>query len=195
MSALRKKQFRHGLLSDIRVVPRFGSHSSLTCYPLRTPWRDRNRLFRACGSDLGLRHVMSGSALLTVLQSASPRADFSGLPGSPLQRPVKLLTPVQICPSNKIQNERRFRSPRGHRRLDCAREIFAGHNTKSSFLINAVDCEGHLKGLGNHLPNIRQDAGLAVAASPCRASARAESCPKWFWAVRKIRCVGCACKG
>src|SRR5215469_18078434 len=50
----------------------------------------------------------------------------------------------------------------------------------SSFPINAVDCEGHLKGPGNHLPNIQQDAGLAVTAFPSRAGARAESCPKWF---------------
>ena len=82
-------------LSEFRVVARFGSHSWLTCCPLRPPG-DGNRLFRACGSDLSLRHVMSGSALATVLESASPRADFSGLPGSRLQRPVKLLTPVQI---------------------------------------------------------------------------------------------------
>src|SRR5215469_8566744 len=46
-----------------------------------------------CGSDVGLRHVMSGSALPTILQSASRRADFSGLPGSLLLRPVKLLAP------------------------------------------------------------------------------------------------------
>jgi hypothetical protein len=34
-----------------------------------------------------------GSALPTILQSASRRADFSGLPGSLLLRPVKLLAP------------------------------------------------------------------------------------------------------
>src|SRR5262249_15996065 len=50
-------------------------------------------LFQACGPDIGLRHVMSGSALPTVLQSASRRADFSELPGSLLLRPVKLLAP------------------------------------------------------------------------------------------------------
>jgi len=36
---------------------------------------------------------MSGSALPIILQSASRRADFSGLPGSLLLRPVKLLAP------------------------------------------------------------------------------------------------------
>jgi len=36
---------------------------------------------------------MSSSALPTVLQSASRRADFSGLPGSLLLRPAKLLAP------------------------------------------------------------------------------------------------------
>jgi len=36
---------------------------------------------------------MSASALPTILQSASRRADFSGLPGSLLLRPVKLLAP------------------------------------------------------------------------------------------------------
>ena len=101
-------------LSDFRVVPRFGSHSSLTCCPLRPPGR--------------WQPVVPGHAV-------------------------------------------------------------------STFPIDAVDCEGHLKGLGNHLPNIHQDAGLGVTAFPCRASARAESCPKRFWAVRKIRCVVCACKG
>jgi hypothetical protein len=35
--------------------------------------------FQSCGSDLGLRHVMSGSALPTILLSASRRADFSEL--------------------------------------------------------------------------------------------------------------------
>ena len=38
---------------------------------------------------------MSGSALPTILLSASRRADFSGLPGSLLLRPVKWLAPVQ----------------------------------------------------------------------------------------------------
>ncbi len=69
-------------LGDLRVVPRFRCPSFLTCRPLR-PRGDRNRFV----PDL------SGSALPTILQSASRRADFWGLPGSLLLRPVKLLAP------------------------------------------------------------------------------------------------------
>jgi hypothetical protein len=43
---------------------------------------------------------MSGSALPTILQSASRRADFSGLPGSLLLRPVKLLAPCADLTGN-----------------------------------------------------------------------------------------------
>ena len=154
--------------------------------PSSTPWGDRNRLFQACGSDLGLRHVMSGSALPTVLQSASPRADLSLSSCSPRGRSDRL---------TRSKTNAAFGRPVAIGTLTAPGRFFAGPNTRSSFPINAVDCEGHLKGLGNHLPNIHQDAGLAVTAFPCRASVRAESCPKWFWAVRKIRCVVCACKG
>jgi hypothetical protein len=73
---------------------------------------------------------MSGSARPTVLQSLHP-ADFPGLPAA-FATACQVRIPVPIGPSNKIQNERRFRSPHGHRHLDCAQEIFAGHNTMSS---------------------------------------------------------------
>ena len=79
-------------LGDLRAVPRFRCPSFLTCRPQR-PRGDRNRLVPDMRFRLGLRHVMSGSALPTVLQSASRRADISGLPGSLLLRPVKLLAP------------------------------------------------------------------------------------------------------
>ena len=139
--------------------------------------------------------VMRGSAVLTVLQSASPRADFSGLPGSLLQRPSSCSPLVRSVRLTRSKTNAAFGRPAAIGTSTGPGRFFAGHKTMSSSRIDAVDCEGHLKGLGNHLPNIRQDAGLAVAAFPCRASARAESCPKWFWAVRKIRCVVCACKG
>jgi hypothetical protein len=51
---------------------------------------------RGMGSHEGktvLRRWRKVSALPTILQSASRRADFSGLPGSLLLRPVKLLAP------------------------------------------------------------------------------------------------------
>ena len=58
-----------------------------------TPGRSQPVCSSLAVPDIGLRHVMSGSALPTILQSASRRADFSGLPGSLLLRPVKLLAP------------------------------------------------------------------------------------------------------
>ena len=61
--------------------------------PSTTPGEIATGWFQSCGSDVGLRHVMSGSALPTILQSASRRADISELPGSLLLRPVKLLAP------------------------------------------------------------------------------------------------------
>jgi len=47
--------------------------------PSTTPGRSETGWFQSCGPDIGLRHVMSGSALPTVLLSASRRADFSEL--------------------------------------------------------------------------------------------------------------------
>ena len=47
--------------------------------PSTTPGRSVTGWFQTCGPDIGLRHVMSGSALPTILQSASRRADFSEL--------------------------------------------------------------------------------------------------------------------
>ena len=47
--------------------------------PSTTPGRSVTGWFQSCGPDIGLRHVMSGSALPTVLLSASRRADFSEL--------------------------------------------------------------------------------------------------------------------
>jgi hypothetical protein len=61
--------------------------------PSTTPGRSGIGLFQSCDPDIGLRHLINGSALPAILQSASRRADISGLPGSPLLRPVKLLTP------------------------------------------------------------------------------------------------------
>jgi hypothetical protein len=79
-------------LGDLRVVPRFRGPSFLTCRPLR-PRGDRHRFVPDMRFRHRLRHVMSGSALPSILLSASRRADFSGLPGSLLLRPVKLLAP------------------------------------------------------------------------------------------------------
>jgi hypothetical protein len=47
--------------------------------PSTTPGRSVTGWFQSCGPDIGLRHVMSGSALPTILLSASRRADFSEL--------------------------------------------------------------------------------------------------------------------
>jgi hypothetical protein len=47
--------------------------------PSTTPGRSETGWFQSCGPDLGLRHVMSGSALPTILLSASRRADYSEL--------------------------------------------------------------------------------------------------------------------
>jgi hypothetical protein len=47
--------------------------------PSTTPGRSVTGWFQPCGPDIGLRHVMSGSALPTILLSASRRADFSEL--------------------------------------------------------------------------------------------------------------------
>lgn len=163
--------------------------------PSSTPRGDGNRLFQTCGSDLGLRHVMSGSAFQRSCNPLHPGPTFRGFlvrfcnglsSCAPLYRSDRL---------TRSKTNAAFGRPVAIGTSTVPRENFTGHNTMSSFPIDAVDCEGHLKGLGNRLPNIHQDAGLAVTAFPCRASARAESCPKWFWAVRKIRCVVCACKG
>jgi hypothetical protein len=76
--------------------PASGSTLSLAFLPdmpsSTTPGRFATGLFQTCGSDIGLRYVMNG-ALSTILQSASRRADFWGLPGSLLLRPGKLLAP------------------------------------------------------------------------------------------------------
>ena len=80
-------------LGDLRVVPRFRAVRPSWHAVLYDPGEIATGLFQPCGPDIGLRHVMSGSALPTILQSASRRADFSGLPGSLLLRPVKLLAP------------------------------------------------------------------------------------------------------
>ena len=90
------------LIPDVFAVhpaprrPSSGSTLSLPFLPdmpSYDPGEIRTGLFQTCGSHLGLRHVMSGSALPTILQSASRRADISELPGSLLLRPVKLLAP------------------------------------------------------------------------------------------------------
>src|ERR1700731_3044228 len=47
--------------------------------PSATPGRSVTGWFQPCGPDIGLRHVMSGSALTTILLSALRRADFSEL--------------------------------------------------------------------------------------------------------------------
>ena len=61
--------------------------------PSTTPGKSVTGWFQSCGPDIGLRHVMSGSALPTILLSASRRADFSELTGSLMLRPVKSLAP------------------------------------------------------------------------------------------------------
>ena len=107
-------------LSDFRVVPRFGSHSSKRCYPLRPP----GEIATGCS-----RHAFASYAWLGRPNGPAIRFTEGRLFGASwfaFAAAVKLLTPGQICPSNKIQNERRFRSPRGHRHLDCAREILCG---------------------------------------------------------------------
>jgi hypothetical protein len=82
----------------VHTAPRRPSSGSTLSLPVlldmpssTTPGRSQTGWFQTCGSHIGLRHVMSGSALPTVLQSASRRTDFSGLPGSLLLRPGKLL--------------------------------------------------------------------------------------------------------
>jgi len=63
--------------------PPSGSTLSLSFLPdmpsSTTPGRSETGWFQSCGPDIGLRHVMSGSALPTILLSASRRADFSEL--------------------------------------------------------------------------------------------------------------------
>jgi hypothetical protein len=66
-------------LDDLRVVPRFRCPFLPNMPPSTTPGRSETGWFQSCGPDIGLRHVMSGSALPTVLLSASRRADFSEL--------------------------------------------------------------------------------------------------------------------
>jgi hypothetical protein len=70
----------------VRTAPRrppSGSTLSLSFLPnmppSTTPGRSETGWFQSCGFDIGLRHVMSGSALPTILLSASRRAGFSEL--------------------------------------------------------------------------------------------------------------------
>ncbi len=91
-------------LGDLRVVPRLRCPSFLTCRPLR-PREIATGLFQTCGSDIGLRHVMSGSALPTILQSASRRADFSGLPGSLFATACQVARP--LCRSDQSSSGHR----------------------------------------------------------------------------------------
>jgi hypothetical protein len=88
---LREPDFRRGC--RVKVVSQRKTAAVDHHHPLYDPGEIATGLFQSCGSDIGLRHVMSSSALPTVLQSASRRADFSGLPGSLLLRPAKLLAP------------------------------------------------------------------------------------------------------
>jgi len=86
-----------------RAYPCDASHT-LTCHPLR-PRGDRKRLVPDMRFRLRPSPCYECSALPTVLQSASRRADFSGLPGSLLLRPAKLLAP--LCRSD----QKLFRPP------------------------------------------------------------------------------------
>src|SRR5215469_12888472 len=72
----------------------FAAYSFLACRPL-CPREDRNLLSpENLDSDMGLHQDLNGSALPVILPSVSGRARISGLIGSPLLRPVRLLAPL-----------------------------------------------------------------------------------------------------
>ncbi len=61
--------------------------------PSTTPGRSETGWFQSCGPDIGLRHVMSGSALPTVRNPLHAGPTFRSFTGSLLLRPVRLLAP------------------------------------------------------------------------------------------------------
>ena len=81
-------------LGDPRVVPSFRRSLLPSMPPSMSPGRSESSLSRNIDSDLGLRQDLNGSALPTILPSVSSRARISGLIGSPLLRPVRLLAPL-----------------------------------------------------------------------------------------------------
>ena len=81
-------------LGDPRVVPSFHCPFLPGMPPSMSPGRSEIVILQTTDSDLGLRQDLNGSALPTILPSASSRARISGLIGSPLLRPVRLLAPL-----------------------------------------------------------------------------------------------------
>ena len=81
-------------LGDPRVVPSFHCPFLPDMPPSMSPGRSESCFFQSTDSDMGLRQDLNGSALPTILPSASSRARISGLIDSPLLRPVRLLAPL-----------------------------------------------------------------------------------------------------
>ena len=81
-------------LGDPRVVPSFHCPFLPDMPPSMSPGRSESCFFQSTDSNMGLRQDLIGSALPTILPSASSRARISGLIDSPLLRPVRLLAPL-----------------------------------------------------------------------------------------------------
>jgi hypothetical protein len=81
-------------LGDPRVVPSFPCIFLPGMPPSMSPGRSASSFSRIFDSDIGLHQDLSGSALPVILPSVSSRARISGLIGSPLLRPVRLLAPL-----------------------------------------------------------------------------------------------------
>jgi hypothetical protein len=81
-------------LGDPRVVPSFRCPFLPGMPPSMSPGRSEIVFLQTNDFDMGLRQDLSGSALPTILPSVSSRARISGLIGSPLLRPVRLLAPL-----------------------------------------------------------------------------------------------------
>jgi hypothetical protein len=81
-------------LGDPRVVPSFRCIFLPDMPPSMSPGRSASSFSRKFDSDIGLHQDLSGSALPVILPSVSSRARISGLIGSPLLRPVRLLAPL-----------------------------------------------------------------------------------------------------
>jgi hypothetical protein len=80
-------------LGDPRVVPSFRCIFLPGTPPSMSPGRSEPSFSRKFGSGMGLLQNPSSSALPTILPSVSSRARISGLIGSPVLRPVRLLVP------------------------------------------------------------------------------------------------------
>jgi len=97
-------------LGDPQVVPSFHCIFLPGMPPSMSPGRSESSFSRKLDSPMGLRQDLSGSALPLILPSVSSRARISGLIGSPLLRPVRLLVPLDGSDRAFIPATRTFTS-------------------------------------------------------------------------------------